>query len=340
VKLDNPLTATLAGLIDQARARRVDLGPPERLEGRTILVTGANSGLGRATALALARGGARLLLACRSGIPAAGEEIARASGNSAIEMLPVDLSDLASAHRLCDALRDRGVRLDAAVLNAGVMPLRARRTRDGLELMFQVNYLANVLLTERLLADGVIPNRAFAASFARAPGEPRPRIVIVSSEVHRSAAPLDPSALGAYLDYGLRDGMAHYARTKLLLCTFATELARRLRDDDGVDVAVHALCPGPVDSNMAREAPDWVKPVLKPVMRLFFSSPDDAARPVVHLATARALEGRTSVYMHMTREKEPSPAARDAAIGRRIWDESHALLRRVAPSLTGPARDS
>jgi NAD(P)-dependent dehydrogenase (short-subunit alcohol dehydrogenase family) len=335
LKLDNPITATLAGILDRAGNRGADLGAPERLDGRTILVTGANSGIGKAVALALARGGARLLLACRGGIPEAGEEIARASGNPAVEMLPVDFSDFASVHRLCDALRDRGERLDAAVLNAGVMPGRSQRTRDGLELMFQVNYAANVLLTRRLLADGVIPNRFFAEpGGARPAGERRPRVVIVSSESHRSAKPLDPDTLGDPVAYGMLTGMAQYARTKLLLCTLATELGRRLRDDAGVDVAVHAVCPGAVDTNVARDAPPWLRPVLKPLMRRFFSTPEAAAPPIVHLATASALEGRTGIYLHLTREKEPSPEARDAAMGRRLWEASQALIDRLAP---GPA---
>jgi len=332
LKLDNPLTATLVGILDRARNRSAALPAPERLDGRTLLVTGANSGIGKAVALSLARGGARLLLACRGGIPEAGQEIQRASGNQAVEMLPVDLSDLASVHRLCDALRDRGERLDAAVLNAGLMPGRSQRTRDGLELMFQVNYAANVLLTRRLLADGVIQNRAFAGpDSARPAGERRPRVVIVSSEAHRSARPLDPDTLGDPVAYGMLTGMAQYARTKLLLCTFATELSRRLQDDGGVDVAVHAVCPGAVDTNVARDAPAWVKPVLKPLMRRFFSTPEAAAPPVVHLATASALEGRTGIYLHLTQEKEPSPEARDAEMGRRLWDASQALIDRVAP---------
>src|SRR6267142_6945138 len=142
-QFNNPLSATLAGLADQLRRRRggAMLADGERLDGRTCLVTGANSGLGKAIAIQLAARGARVIMACRSGIPEAGADVRRLSGSDAVEMMHVDLTDFDSVRGLCDQLRDRKVRLDVAVLNAGVMPRSSRRTRHGFELMFQVNYL-------------------------------------------------------------------------------------------------------------------------------------------------------------------------------------------------------
>jgi NAD(P)-dependent dehydrogenase (short-subunit alcohol dehydrogenase family) len=325
---NHPFTATLIGLIDLVRNKGdgVRLDDSDRLDGRTCLVTGASSGLGKATAIELARRGARVLMACRGGIPEAGQDVERMSHSRAVEMLAVDLAELASIHRLCDQLRDRKERLDIVVLNAGVMPRRSQRTRDGFERMFQVNYLANVLLAERLLGDGVIANRAFAQSGG---GGRHPRIILVSSDSHRSAKPLDFRTFGDYVEYGMATGMAHYGHTKLALCTFAVELGRRLRDEHGVGVAVHSLCPGPVASNIAREAPGWVTPPLRLVMRLFFSTPEVAARPVVYLACARALEGETGRYMHGMRFKELAEMARDPARGAALWEASQALLRRA-----------
>jgi NAD(P)-dependent dehydrogenase (short-subunit alcohol dehydrogenase family) len=330
LKLDNPFTATLAALAQRFDRRGGSaLDDTERLDGCTCLVTGASSGLGKATAIALARRGAHVIMACRSGIPEAGLDVQRQSGSRAVEMLPVDLTDFDSVERLCTTLRERHVRLDVLVINAGVVPRRSRRTRHGFEQMFQVNFLAHFLLTRRLLKSGVIPNRSFAANDHERRSGRGPRIIIVSSETHRSAKPLDIAALGDYVEYNALTGVAHYAHTKLLLVTFANELARRLRDEHGVDAAVHSLCPGAVNSNMAREAPLWLKPVLKPVMRVFFSSPARAARPIEYLACARSLEGHTGRYMHMMRDKEPAAQARDAAIGRRLWEKSGELLRRA-----------
>jgi NAD(P)-dependent dehydrogenase (short-subunit alcohol dehydrogenase family) len=323
---DNPLSATVSGLADLLRRPRsegVALGPEDRLDGRTCLVTGANAGLGRGIAVGLARRGARVLMACRGGIPEAGHEVRRAAGSDAVHMLPVDLADLGSVHRLCDALADDDERLDVTVLNAGVVPARARRTAQGLELMFGVNYLANALLMERLLADGVIPTGT---------GAPIPRVIMVSSESHRTADPPHLGRLGEPVEYGAMGSMAVYGRSKLLLSTLACELARRLTGDDGrPQVAVHHLCPGAVNSNIAREAPAWVKPALGAVMRRFFRSPEQAAGPVLYLAGARAIEGQTGLYLHMETPKPAGDHARDPAWGTALWDASQRLLDQVDP---------
>ncbi len=323
---DTPIRAALSGLIDQFRrtGETAPLGPDARLDGRTVLVTGANSGLGKAVAIDLARRGAHVVMACRSGIPEAGEDVKRASGSRSVEMVRVELDDLRSVHRLCDELRDRSLRLDRLVINAGVMPLESRRTPQGFEQMFAVNYLANFVLVGRLLEDGVLPRR-------RGPAGDVPRIVIVSSETHRTAPPIDFARFGEFVSYGAAGGMGQYGHTKLCLCTFAAELARRLQGPDGVEVAVHSLCPGAVATNIAREAPPWLKPIVAPMMRCFFRSPELAAAPVVYLTAATALEGETGVYMHMMKRKPASPSALDPEAGRLLWEKSAALTEKHDP---------
>ena len=292
--------------------------PSTRIDGKLCLVTGANSGLGKAVAIELAKRGGHVLMACRGGHPDAGADVRRASGSEKVEMLRVDLADLDTVHALCDALKDRGDRLDITVLNAGLMPLNARPSKQGYELMFAVHFLANRALLDRLLRDGLI----------RPSGESdgRPRIVFVSSEAHRSAGPIDFEQFGAFADYGLKDGLKYYGYSKLHLCTFAEELSRRLNATDEVRAAVHAVCPGPVSSNIAREAPAYMKPVLMPLMRLLFASPAKAARPVIYLCCAEAMGQRSGAYLHMMREKEPSALAKDEVAGAKLWEASAALL--------------
>ena len=246
----------------------------------------------------------------------------RLSGSSAVEMLRVDLSDLESVHALCDTLKERAERIDVAVLNAGLMPLSARSSAQGFELMMAVHFIANRVLTERWLADGMIvpsPDPKL-----------RPRIVFVASEAHQSSAPIDFDHFGEFVEYGLKDGMAEYGRTKLQMVTFAQELSRRLNPgaDAGGEVvaSVFSLCPGPVASNIAREAPVWLKPVGGPLLKLLFRSPEAAAEPVVLLACGRQMEGRTGVYLHMMREKLPAALAAAPENGRLLWEKSEALL--------------
>jgi len=229
---------------------------------------------------------------------------------------------------LCDDLAAQDARFDVIICNAAVMPRRSRRTTQGFELMFGVNYLAHARLVQRVLDDGVIPNRRFADNAARGR---RPRIVIVTSEVHRTAAPLNLEHLGRYVAYGALDGLAQYGHSKLLLATFAQQLSRLLQTDGRVDVAVHALCPGAVNTNLAREAPAWLAPVLRPVMRLAFAPPERAAEPLVYLAAATAIEGETGLYLHGLTPKPAADTACDPTVGDGLWRRTAELLERRAP---------
>lgn len=334
---DNPVSAILTAIRENLgrgkdSQRIPGATPSDRLSGRTVMVTGSNSGLGKAVAVELASRGARVLMACRSGIPEAGHEVRARSGNPQVEMLQVDLSDLHSVHALCDTLRDRGERIDVLVSNAGVVPKEGRKSAQGYELMVAVNFLAGTVLLDRLLHDGVIPNDTWGGN-GPAAGAPRSRVVFVSSEAHRTAPRLDIPGLSRFEPFGIKDSMRYYGRSKLCLCTYAVELSRRLTLPDGsVDVAVHHLCPGPVNSNMAREAPAWAKPLLKPIMGLAFNSPEVAAEPVTYLACARSIEGRTGTYLHMLKEKPCSELALEPAAGKAVWDAAVDMASVARPS--------
>ena len=326
----NPLTAILSGLLDQrSKDPKVAPVPPSvRLDGRTCLVTGANSGLGKAIAIRLASRGAHVIMACRSGIPEAGDDVRAASGSDKVETIQVDLSDFDSMTTLCDELRDRNVTLDVAVFNAGVVPVTSRTSKHGLELMFAVNFLAKFVVLDRLLHDGVIPNAVYGNN-SRA--EDPPRVIFVSSETHRSSIPIDFDAFGEPNEYGVADGVKYYGLSKLHLTTFFQELSRRLNpggNGNNLDVCVHALCPGAVNSNMAREAPTWLKPILKPVMAVFFQSPEKASIPVDYLVAADEMGSKTGEYMHMLRVKGSSEPSMDPEKGALLWSKTEELLRR------------
>lgn len=318
--------ATITAVLDRL-SQHDELRPLEaelRLDGKTALVTGANSGLGKAVATDLARRGARVILACRSGIPHAGIDIAADSGSSKVEMLHVDLADLRSVVALCDALAGRNETLDLLICNAGLMPRRAQRTAQGFEAMFAVHYAANHVLVRRLLQSGVLPNSVFARNGRT--GTAIPRIVFVSSETHRSSTGIDFDRFGRFVDYGLADGLARYGDSKLLLCTLATALARRLLTDQGPSVAVHSLCPGPVDSGIIRDAPAFLRPLASLSMRALFASPQQAAGAVIYLAAAPELAGETGWYLHQLRRKLASAAATDEGNTTRLWQEGERLL--------------
>ncbi len=300
-----------------------------RIDGKTCLVTGANSGLGRAAAVELARRGGRMILACRPGHHGICEEIKRESGSETVELVEVDLADLRSVHRCCDELRDRGVRIDIALMNAGLMTPAARRTAQGYDEMFAVHFLANRVMIDRWLSDGVVVP-------AIPEGDP-PRIVFVSSEAHRSSAAIDFDHLGEFAPYGMKDSMRHYGLSKLVLCTYATELSRRLHrssegddgvgdDSDGVEVAVHALCPGGVATNITRGAPAALRSFVDLVLRRLFRSPEEAVEPVTWLCCAPEAGSSTGLYLHLMHRKQVSESAADAAHGAKLWEASQVMV--------------
>jgi NAD(P)-dependent dehydrogenase (short-subunit alcohol dehydrogenase family) len=324
--MQNPITATLKGLLDRAaqHASVPALREDERLDSKRAIVTGANRGLGKAIAVDLAKRGADVLMACRSGLPAAEHEVRRLSGSQTIQGRSLDLGDLRSVVTFCETLGAERARVDLLVLNAGVVPQRARPTTQGFEEMFGVNYLANVLLVERLLAAKVLVPDAAAP----------PRIVMVSSETHRDVQAIDFTRLGRFTPYGPMGSMKVYGESKLLLNTYAAYLAHQFEGRMGV----HSCCPGAVNTDIARDAPDWVKPILGRVMARFFRSPEAAAAPIVYLSCAHALEGKTGYYLHLMQEKPPSQVSLDQRVGAMLMRESEALIvRALGEPLRGAA---
>jgi NAD(P)-dependent dehydrogenase (short-subunit alcohol dehydrogenase family) len=292
-RYDSAIGATLIAIKDRFETVE-ERTNDDRLDGATVIVTGANRGLGRSIAVDLIERGARVI--------AAGRHDADVGEN-----VRLDLGDLASVDRFADTIAPAHV----LILNAGVVPNRARATKQGLEVQLGVNYLANVRLVDRLLARGALIAR----------GDRKPRIVVVSSESHRSPSGFEIAALGVYDDYPMTRVMRRYGESKLLLTAWAQELAER-----APHVAVHTICPGPVATGIASEAPRWTQPLLGPVIRTFFAAPDVAAKPVTYLACARELEGKTALYYHRWREKPPAPLALDREFRRELWNESQRVL--------------
>jgi NAD(P)-dependent dehydrogenase (short-subunit alcohol dehydrogenase family) len=242
--------------------------------------------------------------------------VKRESGSSAIEMRRVDLSDLAGIRALAEGLRNDGVRLDLLVLNAATVPACSRPTQQGLEEMFVVNYLSSFYLTNLLLQYDVIRRNAGA------------RVVFVASEAHRSSPPIDWERFGVYEEYGMKRSVPLYGYYKHMLLSFAWELSRILQTKD-TGIAVHALCPGPVNTKLARETPWFAKWLVTAIFALFFKDPAKACEPVVYLACARSLHHRTRVYLHRMEEKQIQARAAAPEDAQRLWAASLCLLEKL-----------
>jgi NAD(P)-dependent dehydrogenase (short-subunit alcohol dehydrogenase family) len=271
------------------------------LSGRTFLITGANTGIGRTTAAGLARRGGKVFVACRSAEKgrAAAAEITAATGNEAVVFLPLDLADLASVRRCAAEFLDRGEPLHVLINNAGVAGSRGL-TKDGFELAFGVNHLGHFALTTALL------DRLAASAPAR--------VVTVASGAHYQAGGIDFDAVRR--PTASRTGMREYAVSKLANVLFSAELARRTA---GRGITTYALHPGVVASDIWRRVPWPVRPLLK----LRMISTEQGAVTTLYCATEPDLDSVTGRFYNNSREWEPSAAVTPELAGE-LWQRSEA----------------
>jgi len=316
-KYNSPVKATLTGISNLFKNKeRVDnLSEKDRLEGKKVLITGSSSGLGLATAKQVAKLGAEVIMAVRSGIPEKGEEVKRASSSEKVFMHHVDLSDFSSIENLVHEVKSKYGTIDIVICNAAVVASKARKTKAGLEEMFMVNYLSTYYMLRLMLTQGLLQNDA-----------PIPtRIIIVNSESHRDPKEFDWPSFGKFEPFTMSKTVQLYGYYKLLLATFAWELSLRLNQEK-VNTSVFALCPGPVNSNIAREAPSLFKPLLKVVFGIFFSSPLKASEPVVYFAASSEVETKPFDYLFLMQRKELDEKAMDPDNGKKLWNLSEELI--------------
>jgi NAD(P)-dependent dehydrogenase (short-subunit alcohol dehydrogenase family) len=333
-RFTNPVVASLAGVRDFFAKQQLKhrFSDQDLADGKTVLVTGANSGLGFALAVEFAKRGAKVIMAGRSKIPEAGERVKKLSGSDLVAMRYLDLSRIDTIHRFTDQLKQEGVVIDIAIFNAATALPGSRKTASGQDEMFLVNYLSNVILSQLLLAKGILKK-----------GTPdiHSKIIFISSDSHRGSTAIDYDEFGRYFEYGVSKGISNYSYFKLVLNTYATELSRRV-NVESVEVSINVICPGPVHSNIVKEAPWLLRMILKGIFWIIFKSPAKAARPVVYMALSEDYRGTTNAYLHMFNPKKMDPKVYDPAEGQKLWERSMQLLREIDPqySTYGPAEPS
>ncbi len=283
--------------------------------GKVCLITGATSGIGKATALGLAQTGATVVLVARN--VKQGEaiqtEIKQQSGNEAIELLIADLSSQAAIRQLAQDFLALHQTLHVLINNAGVMMGSRTTTVDGIETMLAVNYLAPFLLTNLLLT--VIK----ASSPARI-------INVASVPVNIRINFADLQATRKY------SGFRQYQHTKLALVLFTYELARRLR---GTGVTVNCLHPGTVGTNILRNPPPLIGLAAKiPIASLVFSSPEKGAETSLYLATAPEVEQVTGKYFRKKKEARSAKASYDEQVAQRLWEVSEDMTALTNKKIT------
>ncbi len=277
---------------------------------KVVLITGGNAGIGKETAVELAKMGAQVTITARD--PARGaaavEEIRTRSGRADVEVMVLDLARFASVREFAQQYPRQHERLDVLVNNAGLVLSSRQETVDGYETTFQVNHLGPFLLTQLLreqLVDG-------------APA----RVVNVASDAHKSARHgLDFDDLQSERRYR---SFSVYGRTKLANILFTRELARQW---DGTGVTANAVHPGFVASSFGRDGDTGrlgalVFPLLKP----FALTSTQGAQTSVYVASAPELENITGGYWVKSAPASPSTAAQDDAAAARLWEISEQLV--------------
>jgi retinol dehydrogenase-12 len=275
------------------------------LAGKVAFITGANTGIGRVTALELARQGAHVFLACRSAERARAvlDEIRVLPEGGKAEFLQLDLGDFASIRLCAKAFLPRGLPLNLLINNAGLAGARGR-TKEGFELAFGVNHMGHFLLTQLLLDR--IKNSAPA------------RIVTVASKAHYRAKGIDWQAVRERTRS--KTGIQEYSVSKLANILFSAELGRRL---EGSGVTTYSLHPGVVATEVWRSLP---RPLVW-LLKLALISPEKGAQTTLHCAVSVGAAAETALYYDECRPKKPSRPARDAGLAKTLWEQSESWLR-------------
>lgn len=284
---------------------------------KTILITGATSGIGLEAAQQLAAAGDRLVLVGRNPEKLAGTaELVRAAGAGEVDTLECDFAAQSSVRELAKAVLANYERLDVLANNAGGYQGQRTETCDGIETTFAVNHLGGFLLTE-LLTDLMVQS---------APS----RILFTASVLHFGAT-LD------FEDLGFRDGYTGekaYSRSKLANILYARTLAKRL---DGTGVTVNAFHPGAVSTEIWDSLPWYAQPLIALVKRVSFISAAEGGRALSYLATDPGVAGVTGEYFQKNRSKTPSRRAGDDATAQQLYQVSSAMVGLTADNVVeGP----
>ncbi|HZI16700.1 MAG TPA: SDR family oxidoreductase [Myxococcus sp.] len=275
------------------------------MSSQVILVTGANSGIGKAAAEGLAAQGAHVVLLCRGAERGeqARADIMKRTGSKSVDLMTADLASQASIRQFAREFTQRYPRLDVLINNAGVNTSKQSYTEEGVDLIFGVNHLAHFLLTQQLL------------DTLRASGAGR--IVNVASMWARET--LDWEHLHHVREY---DHLRAYGFSKLSNLLFTAELARRLQ---GTGLTVNACHPGAVRSNLGRDYKGFLG-FGNAIAQYLIPKSARGAEVMVYLATSPDVEGKTGLYFGPKKVREPMPAfATDPANGARLWALSEEL---------------
>lgn len=301
----------LRRLFPSQKAMKLLQYPADTMHGKTVIVTGANSGIGKALAGELLKLQARVIMACRDQRSAeeAAQEIKTQAGPEQGEVVikHLDLASLRSVRKFCEEIKEEESKIDVLINNAGIYQCPYTKTEDGFEMQLGVNHLGHFLLTHLLLdlLKTSTPSR----------------IVVVSSKLYKYGH-INFDDLNSENNY---DKAFCYSQSKLANLLFTLELARQL---EGTGVTVNALTPGIVRTRLGRhvEIPFLAKPLFNLASMVFFKSPLEGAQTPLYLTCSPEVEGVSGKCFANCEEEELMPIATDDQAAKKLWDISRRMV--------------
>ncbi|PRP74969.1 hypothetical protein PROFUN_14407 [Planoprotostelium fungivorum] len=285
------------------------------MRGKTVVITGSNSGIGKDVAKSLAEMGARIIMACRNKEKAlqAAKDIQNASGSSRIEFIPLDLCSNKSIRSFANTIFEKKIEIDVLVNNAGVLFLNSnaipngqRRSADGVAVEFAANYLGHYLLTD-LLLDNLTRNNA--------------RVVNVTSSLHHIAE-LDFSDIESVKS----PHIIAYARSKLAQIYHAKSIQKHFDGIVGCKATINAVHPGYIASNIVEYLPSPIVWLFKALWSFVHWDTSSGAAPIIHLVTSPTYEGVGGQYFSRMKMTKSSKVSYDRDVGQRLWNVSKSMV--------------
>lgn len=272
------------------------------MESKVCVITGCNSGIGKVTAIELAKKGFKIVMLVRDSQKSrdALNEIKTASGSDKIELKYVDLSSIESIKKVATAINAEYSSIDLLINNAGLFKRKQKESVDKFEMTIAVNYIATFALTNLLLP--LLKNTKNA------------RIVNLSSELYKRGKVILNNKFSAEKF----NGDKAYANSKLLVIYFTKELSRLLENDN---ITVNCVHPGVVGTDVFREYPKW----FAKFMNLIISKPEDGAKPSIFLSSSEEVNGLTGKYFYKTKIKETAEVANDMELAKTVWMQTEDL---------------
>jgi NAD(P)-dependent dehydrogenase (short-subunit alcohol dehydrogenase family) len=284
------------------------------VNGKQVVITGGNAGIGKATAIALAQKGANVIITSRSESKAksAVDEIKAASKNENIDFVLINLVDQESVRKAAEEIKAKCPKIDTLINNAGCYLSDLELSPQGIEGQFATNHIGHFLLTNLLLENIKAAGNA--------------RIINLASIAHKSTLELNFEDLNYEKEeYG---GWKSYSRSKFCNILFTKELARRL---EGTGITANAVHPGGVRTEIAEKDANWYTKLGWIIMKPFMITVEDGAKTSIHLASSADVEGETGGYWVRSKKEWSNRPSQDPELAKALWKKSEELVGHEFP---------